>query len=329
MEINLLSFIPLMLQAQNNQETERAVKYFLAQALGSAIMLYSRILLYHPRNYTLIQCILISSLLLKLGAAPCHYWFPSTISSIRWLNCLILCTWQKLAPLALLIFPFIGLNQLKPLIILVAATNAIVGGLLGINQSHIRTILAYSSITHIGWIIGSSLTNSALIPMLYFAIYSVIVAPLFIILNAWKSISFSQMPQIFISSVNISIIFSLTLLSLGGLPPLTGFIPKWIAIIALSDVNWVLIIFLLLGRLINLYFYLNLTFNILISSLILNTYNKSINPTPLRVFLMGALSTLGMFPMIVYAMTLLYKSQRHWHLIYSLWSLSRYSGYRD
>ena len=301
----------------------------MAQALGSAIMLYSRIILYNPRNQVLVQLILVIRLLLKLGAAPCHYWFPSTITSIRWLNCLILCTWQKLGPLALIIFPFIGANQLKPLLVLVAATNAILGGLLGINQSHIRTILAYSSITHIGWTIGGFLTNTTLIPILYFTMYSLIITPIFIMLNSWKSASPLQIPQILINSLSISIIFSLTLLSLGGLPPLTGFIPKWMTIIILSDINWVLIILILLGRLINLYFYLNLVFNILTSSIILNSHDNSNNPVKLRILLAAGLNSLGVFPIMIYAMTLLYKSQRHWHPIHNLWPLSRNSRHRN
>jgi formate hydrogenlyase subunit 3/multisubunit Na+/H+ antiporter MnhD subunit len=113
------------------------------------------------------------------------------------------------------------------------------------------------------------------------------------------------------------------------LPPLTGFIPKWITIIMLRDINWVLIIFLLLGRLINLYFYLNLTFNILLTSFTLNSLNKPINSITFSLFLVVALNGLGVFPMIMYAMTLLYKSQRHWHTIYNLWFMSRNSGHRN
>lgn len=293
-----------MLQSHCNQETERAIKYFLAQALGSAIILYSRILIYNPTNQPLIQSILVVGLLLKLGAAPCHFWFPSTITSINWINCLILCTWQKLGPLALLIFPFTNTYQLKPLLILVASLNALLGGILGINQSHIRAVLAYSSITHIGWIIGGISTNITLIPIVYFIIYSVIITPIFIILNIWKSLSFSQIPQILINSISISIIFSLTILSLGGLPPLTGFIPKWLTIIILSTTNWILVLVLLLGSLINLYFYLNLTFNIITLSLISRTKNEFKQYTTLPLII--TLNSLGIFPIIIYAMTLLY-----------------------
>lgn len=276
-----------------------------------------------------MQYILVTSLLLKLGAAPCHFWFPSTITSINWINCLILCTWQKLAPLALLIFPFINTYQLKSLLMAVGALNAIIGGLLGINQSHIRSIIAYSSITHIGWIIGRFTTNITLIPVTYFILYSAIITPIFIMLRSWNSLSFSQIPQILINSLNISIMFSLTLLSLGGLPPLTGFIPKWLTIVILSHENWVLVILLLLGSLINLYFYLNLTFNMLILSFISRPRNSYTRPGFTGLLSIIALSSLGIFPIILYAMTLLNKSQRHWHLIYNLRPMSRNSGHRN
>jgi NADH-ubiquinone oxidoreductase chain 2 len=253
-----------------------------------------------------MQTLLLTALLLKLGAAPCHFWFPSTIASISWTNCLILCTWQKLGPLALIIFPFTNTSQIKYITFLVAGINAIIGGLIGINQAHIRTILAYSSITHIGWIIGGFTTNSVLIPILYFTIYSAIITPIFIILNSWKTLAFSQIPQIIINSLPVAVIFSVAILSLGGLPPLTGFIPKWMIIILLRPANWVLVLLLILGRLINLYFYLNLTFNMLTTSLIHNTYSEHQYPKSLRLAVVLGISRLGILPIALYAMTLLY-----------------------
>ena len=328
-EVNILSFIPIILQHQSNQEIERAIKYFLAQAMGSAVILYSRILLQNPGNQLLIQRLLITALLLKLGAAPCHFWFPSTITSISWINCLILCTWQKLGPLILLILPFTNSYFLKPLFIVAGVLNAILGGLLGINQAHIRTILAYSSITHIGWIIGSFTTNLPVVPIIYFSLYSAIIIPIFIILQIWGTSSFSQIPNMLINSFTIAAIFRITLLSLGGLPPLTGFIPKWLAIIFLRDTNWIIVTLLLLGSLINLYFYLNLTFNMLTISFIGITKKLYRNPRSLRLITVIAVRCLGVFPVILYAMTLLYKSQRYWHSLYSFWSLSWDSGNRN
>jgi len=62
-----------MLQSKSNQETEAAIKYFLSQALGSILLLLgSSILISTLVNKRLAILILVTSLLIKLGAAPCH-----------------------------------------------------------------------------------------------------------------------------------------------------------------------------------------------------------------------------------------------------------------
>ena len=105
-ELNLLRFIPILINSKKFQETEAAIKYFLAQALGSRILLIRRISIWFntstPAN--LIYFILLISITLKLGIVPCHLWYPSVISSISWIACLILSTWQKAAPLIILSF---------------------------------------------------------------------------------------------------------------------------------------------------------------------------------------------------------------------------------
>jgi len=63
---------------------------------------------------------------------------------------------------------------------------------------------------------------------------------------------------------------------------------------------------LILGRLINLYFYLNLTFNMLTTSLIHNTYSEHQYPKSLRLAVVLGISRLGILPIALYAMTLLY-----------------------
>ena len=161
-EINLLRFVPIISSNKSNQETEACVKYFLAQAIGSALIILARISLLTITRITMWwNRILILSLLLKLGAAPCHYWFPIVITSLPWPQALLLTTWQKLAPLSLLCFSCLTLNPFsKTLITISAILNALLGGIMGINQSHIRTLLAYSSITHIGWIISTIQINN-------------------------------------------------------------------------------------------------------------------------------------------------------------------------
>jgi len=307
-EVNLLRFIPVIAQFKLNQETEACVKYFLAQALGSALILLSRISAW---TVSLTQTwwipILIMALLLKLGAAPCHFWYPSVITSISWPNALLLSTWQKLAPLALLSYPIIHHRSVTSIMAIVARLNALIGGILGISQSHLRTLLAYSSITHIGWIFGALCLNNPHLSITYFLLYSLIIAPIFIILHNLNLTRPNQFPTLLIVSKFSLLSLIILLLSLAGLPPLTGFLPKWLIISALIPSIKIVVLPLLIGSFINLYFYLNLVFRGISSILNMDSKYQPTYPE-LPLLILPATATLGTIPIFIYAMTLLNKS---------------------
>lgn len=269
-ELNLLRFLPLIVINKTALETEAAVKYFLSQALGSATILLRRISIWYSHS-TLIELILLMALLLKMGAAPCHFWYPSTLTAISWILAVYLSTWQKLAPLVAL--TFFTSTDWTNILLTVGTLNALLGGRIGINQSHIRTILAYSSIGHIGWIIALIAINKSALTIIYFAIYSIILIPVFTLLVI---LDIDNPPSTH-TQILIHIKFwpplAILLLSIGGIPPLTGFVPKLLTIIALAPHAPITTILLIIGSLINLYFYLLLTFNVLI----INT-KPSLNP---------------------------------------------------
>ncbi len=306
-ELNLLSFIPLIMLANSNQETEAAIKYFLAQALGSRIILISSLSLWFssstPINY--ISVLLFISLLLKIGIAPCHLWYPSVIVSISWLSCLILSTWQKLAPLA--IISFIITRTFSNAILLLAAINALIGGIVGINQVHLRSIMAYSSITHIGWILSLAAINKLIPSILYFIIYSILITPIFFIFNKFSSSTRLDINKLISKAPILQIIIPLLLLSLGGLPPLSGFIPKWMTIEILANSNPYILIILITGAIINLYFYLNISFNIILTPTLSETptskfyYLSSKFIVPMSSILLFSVPIF----ILIYAMTIL------------------------
>lgn len=264
-EINILRFIPIIMYSKNFQETEAAVKYFLTQALGSSLLLIRRISLWSNFNIPNqnIIFILLMSLILKTGIVPCHIWYPSVIISISWLTALILSTWQKLAPLSILTFIFSQFN-FRIILSLLAGINALIGGLIGINQSHLRVIIAYSSISHLGWIIRLISINMPISTIFYFIIYSFIIIPLFIILFIKNSTNSNSVRLVITNSPSLQFLIPFLLLSISGLPPLTGFIPKWIAISSLASLNPILLIVLIAGAMINTYFYLIIIFNFIL-----------------------------------------------------------------
>nr|BDQ43810.1 NADH dehydrogenase subunit 2 [Metaphire communissima] len=299
MELNLLSFIPILMSSKLNQEIEGSIKYFLAQALGSALLLTSSIMLWSPYSIwpSMMPLILMVSLLLKLGSAPCHFWYPSVMASISWISCTILSSWQKLAPLTILVF-FTSQTP-KTMIPLMAGLNALLGGIMGMNQSQLRTIMAYSSIGHLGWMMSFMLMDKPLMSMLYFTIYCSLIIPLFMIMNSMNLMTTKQLSKVTMISPTTQLMLSILLISLAGLPPLTGFMPKLLAITMLTSFNAPLIFILILGSLMNLFFYLNIIINMMASTQNMNTSISKNIKLPTSVLLMSAVTSMGLAPMIM------------------------------
>nr|YP_010492255.1 NADH dehydrogenase subunit 2 [Aporrectodea trapezoides]UWM94566.1 NADH dehydrogenase subunit 2 [Aporrectodea trapezoides] len=299
MELNLLSFIPIMMQTKNNQETEGAVKYFLAQALGSALLLMSSTSLWMMFTSlpNIMPLMLTTAILLKLGSVPCHFWYPSVMSSISWISCLILSTWQKLAPLSIMAFLLPQKNM--SFIMAVAGINALVGGIMGMNQSQMRTIMAYSSIGHIGWMLSLLAMFKPNASILYFMVYSILITPLFSSLSYFNIFSTKQMNKIPSNSVLLHLSTIILFLSLGGLPPLTGFMPKLMTIMILTDTMKIIMFMLVAGSVMNLFFYLN----IVISMMFTAPNLKLLSPVKAKVTSVLVLTTaslsLGLSPLIM------------------------------
>nr|YP_010384456.1 NADH dehydrogenase subunit 2 [Amynthas seungpanensis]UGW52615.1 NADH dehydrogenase subunit 2 [Amynthas seungpanensis] len=299
MELNLLSFIPIMMTSKSNKETEASIKYFLAQALGSALLLTSSMMMWSPYSIlpSTMPMILMISILLKLGSAPCHFWYPSVMSSISWLSCIILSSWQKLGPLAILMF-FTSQTS-KSIILFMAGLNALLGGVMGMNQSQLRTIMAYSSIGHLGWMMSFMLMNKPMMSMMYFSIYCSLIIPLFLLFNSTNLTTSKQLSKLTSMSMSSKLSISILLISLAGLPPLTGFMPKLIVIMVLTSYNTPLIILLILGSLMNLYFYLNIIIYILASNKNTNMKLTKNMSTPSKLLIVSSITSMGLAPIIM------------------------------
>nr|WRM53931.1 NADH dehydrogenase subunit 2 [Linnaemya omega] len=259
LEINLLAFIPLM-SDDKLMSTESSLKYFLTQALASSILLFSVILylLNSNKMYSqhILEMMIFSSLLLKSGSAPFHFWFPNVMEGLSWLNSLILMTWQKIAPLMLISYIFI-----KPLIILSIIFSTMIGALGGLNQISLRKLMAYSSINHLGWMLAA-MYNSNLMWMTYFLFYSFLTFSMIFMFEMFKISYINQLFSLFFKSKILKFILFFNLLSLGGLPPFLGFLPKWMVIQLLTMNNqFFLLTFMILMTLITLYFYLRLSYS--------------------------------------------------------------------
>jgi NADH-ubiquinone oxidoreductase chain 2 len=175
--------------------------------------------------------------------------------------------------------------------------STIVGAIGGLNQTSIRKILTYSSINHTGWIL-IALTTSESLWIVYFAIYSTLALT---VVAAIKLSGVSFINQTIITNKEttlIKFIIFTSLLSLGGLPPFLGFLPKWIVIQAIITNNIIpLAVIVVVTSLITLYYYLKISYS---SFLILNAEPKwNIKPhknqitTNLRATILSSVSLMG------------------------------------
>nr|QYJ55428.1 NADH dehydrogenase subunit 2 [Anopheles sacharovi]QYJ55441.1 NADH dehydrogenase subunit 2 [Anopheles sacharovi]QYJ55454.1 NADH dehydrogenase subunit 2 [Anopheles sacharovi] len=285
LEINLLSFIPLMNDNKKNLLTsESSLKYFLTQAFASSILLFAIIMLmfFYNSNFLMMnnynEILILSTLMLKSGAAPFHFWFPEVMEGLSWFNSLILMTWQKIAPLMLISYNFIY-NFFMISIIL----SMLIGSLGGLNQTSIRKLMAFSSINHLGWML-LAMMNNEMLWMTYFLIYSLLSISIVMMFNNFKLFYFNQIFNISLMNPIIKLLIFLNLLSLGGLPPFLGFLPKWLVIQNLTNMGQLFILMISVClTLITLFFYLRLSYSIYMlnyqknSWMLKNNYNNKMS----------------------------------------------------
>nr|YP_010631634.1 NADH dehydrogenase subunit 2 [Propomacrus davidi]WBP61412.1 NADH dehydrogenase subunit 2 [Propomacrus davidi] len=268
LEINLLSLIPLMSETKNKMASEAALKYFITQALASTLLLFSFIMLSLslPLSYAMspyFLLILNTSLLTKMGAAPFHFWFPEVIEGLSWINVAIMLTWQKIAPMVLIMF----FNMTDLYLVLAILASMIVSGCMGLNQVSLRKILAYSSINHIGWMLGA-MWFSETVWTYYFIVYTLITLNILFIFKMLNIFFLNQLAISMNHDTVIKFFLLINFLSLGGLPPFLGFFPKWITIQSLIAHGFFAVATLMiLATLMTLYFYIRVTFSAILLSM--------------------------------------------------------------
>jgi len=263
LEINLLSFIPLTIKLNNLFSSEASLKYFLTQALASRVLLFSIILFSFLIEWKIItnfnskiNIILASSLIIKTGIAPFHFWFPIVIEGLNWINNIILITWQKIAPIILLSF---CLNNYFFYFTIIMSVSF--GSFGGLNQTSLRKLIAFSSINHLGWIVAGILNNQN-IWKIYFIFYCFLSIAIIFLFNRLKIFNLNQIFSSFNFKFLIKTVIFIPLLSLGGLPPFLGFFPKWLVIDLLINLNiFFLLIVIINLTLITLYFYLRISYS--------------------------------------------------------------------
>nr|AQT39597.1 NADH dehydrogenase subunit 2 [Brachysomophis crocodilinus] len=285
LEINSLAILPLMARKHHPRAVEATTKYFLTQATAAAVIFFTTATnawltgsweiqqTFHPA----ILAITVLSLGLKMGMAPMHLWLPEVLQGLDLPTGLILSTWQKLAPMAIMYQISLETNQ--SMMMMMGLASALIGGWGGLNQTQLRKILAYSSINHMGWMM-IILNYAPNLMLLNLTIYIIMTYTAFMTLEVMSATKINVLATNWAKSPVTTMLNLATMLSLAGLPPLTGFMPKWLILQELAKQELLFMATLMaMTALLSLFFYLRIcyTMSLTISP---NTNNTK---TPWRV----------------------------------------------
>nr|AJA04687.1 NADH dehydrogenase subunit 2 [Phrynocephalus maculatus] len=266
LELNMLAILPIISKPKTMRASEATIKYFLTQTIASAMMLLSSTVnAWQTGNWNIQELknkysttIMAMSLMMKMGAAPFHFWLPEVLQGTTLQTALLITTWQKLAPITLM---YMISNNIKPtILILPGILSMIIGGLGGVNQTQLRKTMAYSSINNLGWTI-MIMAFSPNMAMMNISIYIMMTTPIFLMMTSTSTKTLQNLTTTWTTNPTTSTSIALLMLSTSGLPPFTGFMPKLLILNELiSHKLTALATLAIMSSLISLLFYLRITY---------------------------------------------------------------------
>nr|YP_010393026.1 NADH dehydrogenase subunit 2 [Xylophaga dorsalis]UPX88888.1 NADH dehydrogenase subunit 2 [Xylophaga dorsalis] len=255
LECGFLGVVSL-LAGDSSYENEGCMKYFVFQSVGSGVLFIGFIIMEGGTGYSIYWILL--GLILKLGLFPFHFWVPAVLSLSSWFGCYVISLWQKLSPLWFL--SGCGLGSVFILFVeVVVCITGLIGALGGLGVLHFRVLLAYSSLIHTSWVVLLSMVSLSGVAV-YFMVYSVVLGLLILKLfnlNIYSYLDISKK----IKSKTLFPVF-LDFISLAGVPPFLGSIPKILVILLCFKSFPIGVFFLIFSSMISLYYYLSVVISL-------------------------------------------------------------------
>jgi NADH-quinone oxidoreductase subunit N len=289
LSVSLYSMIAYLRKRERSDEA--GLKYLILAAFSSAFLLFGMALVYattgamefgligeylsrNPRMPLMLLvgiCMMIVGIGFKLGIVPFHMWAADVYEGAPAPVTAFIATVSKGGMVALLIRFFSEINGHHNIIILIftilAVASMVTGNFLALYQSNVKRILAYSSISHIGYILVAFLAGGELgveAVMFYLVAYFITTTGAFGIIAGLsdKDRDAERMDDfrgLFWKRPWTAAIFTTMLLSLAGIPLTAGFVGKFYVLAAgVSTGRWLLVVMLVLNSAIGLYYYIKL-----------------------------------------------------------------------
>ena len=291
--MSIAVYILTGIRRDQQQSTEAAFKYFLLGAFASSFFLYGIAFLYGVTGTTNIERLstaiaaqsmsgnpmillgtglLIVGFAFKIAAVPFHMWSPDAYEGAPTVVTGFMSTGVKAAAIAAFVRVFLkGLDPMiadwAPVLWWIAAATMIVGTVVGVAQTSLKRMLAYSSIAHGGYLLaglvaGNDVGKAAI--LFYLAAYALTNLGAFGVIAILGSREranddLRDYAGLWHSHPALATLMTFFLLSLGGFPPTAGFIAKWYVFsAAVGSGYYGLAIIGVLSSVVSVFFYLRI-----------------------------------------------------------------------
>ena len=330
--ISISLYILAGVRRKDIKSNEAALKYFLLGAFATGFLLYGMALIYGSTGSTKLAIIskvisegqiiseplmlmgvvlLIIGFSFKVAAVPFHMWAPDVYQGAPTPVTAFMAVGPKAASLAAF---YRVMTEAMPelsysweiLLCIVSVLSMFIGNLGAIMQTNIKRLIAFSSVSHVGYLLiaiiaKSSLSSSSLI--FYMLTYAFMIFGVFgiVILLGKKgeeNLEIENYSGLAYKHPIIALTMTIFLLSLGGLPPLAGFVAKfYIFSAALKEGYLILVIIAVLNSAISFYYYLKVIVFMYMKEPV-KPFNVSLSPMTLLVIAISVFGTiqLGIYP---------------------------------
>jgi NADH-quinone oxidoreductase subunit N len=288
--LSLCLYSLVALDRDNARATEAAMKYFVLGALASGMLLYGMSMLYGmtgsldisqissailngvPDRSVLILGLVfvVAGLAFKLGAVPFHMWLPDVYQGAPTSITLLIGSAPKFAAFALVMRLLIQALQgmvadWQGMLIIMAVLSIVIGNITAIAQTNLKRMLAYSAISHIGFLLFgfmSGTLNGFVASMLYVSVYVLMTLGgfgmiLLLSRQGFESENLDDLKGLSTRSPWYAFIMLLLMFSMAGVPPTIGFYAKFAVLQAALQAGMVkLVVFAVLMAVIGAFYYL-------------------------------------------------------------------------
>ncbi|MCB1756580.1 MAG: NADH-quinone oxidoreductase subunit NuoN [Gammaproteobacteria bacterium] len=261
--LSLSLYAMVAFNRDNSKASEAAMKYFVLGALASGMLLYGMSMLYGATGSLGLDTIsaavsadsqgnlaarfglvfIIVGIAFKLGAVPFHMWLPDIYDGAPTSVTLFIASAPKIAAFAMTIRLLNdALQSLHAdwhlMLIILAVLSIVVGNLIAIAQSNIKRMLAYSTISHVGFLLLGIISGteqgyaSAMFYTITYAFTSLAAFGVLLVLNdvGFEAENIADLKGLFRRNPGLALVMMVVLLSMAGVPPTVGFYAKLIVL---------------------------------------------------------------------------------------------------